>query len=100
MLNAALLGVVDGRDCGEPQFGDGDTAPNTDRHTPHDLESALVALEADNVLCEAMGADLVNAFTTIRRDEVEKWRAADGVWDVKSISTWELEQYLRSSRRA
>jgi len=94
MLNAALLGVVDGRDSGDPQVGDGDTSPNTDRHTPHDLERALVALEADGVLCEAMGVDLVNAFTTIRRDEVEKGRAADGVWDVKSISTWELEQYL------
>ena len=27
-------------------------------------------------------------------DEVDKWRAADGLWDVRSISAWELEQYL------
>jgi glutamine synthetase len=94
MLNAALLGVVDGRDCGDPQIGDGDTEPNTDRHTPHDLGAALAALEADTVLCEAMGPDLVKAFLTIRKDELEKWEAADGNWDVESISAWELKQYL------
>jgi hypothetical protein len=41
-----------------------------------------------------MGNDLVTAFTTIRRDEVDKWRTADGVWDVRSVSDWELETYL------
>ena len=94
MLNAALLGVVDGRDCGDPQIGDGDVKPNTDRHTPHDLGAALAALEADTVLCEAMGLDLVRAFVTIRNDELAKWKAADGTWDVRSISRWELEHYL------
>jgi glutamine synthetase len=94
MLNAALLGVVDGRDCGAPQVGDGDTEPNTDRHTPHDLGAALAALEADTVLCEAMGHDLVKAFLTIRKDELAKWEAAVGTWDVETISPWELEQYL------
>ena len=94
MLNAALLGVVDGRDCGDPQTGDGDATPNTDRHTPHDLGAALAALQADTVLCEAMGQDLVKAFVTIRNDELAKWQAADGKWDVRSISKWELEHYL------
>ena len=94
MLNAALLGVVDGRDCGDPQIGDGDARPNTDRHTPHDLGAALVALQADTVLCEAMGLDLVKAFVTIRSDELAKWQAADGSWDARSISRWELEHYL------
>ncbi|MFM2077708.1 MAG: hypothetical protein RJA49_1598, partial [Actinomycetota bacterium] len=55
MLNAALLGVVDGMDCGAPQAGDGDAAPNTARHTPHSLADAVAAYEADTVLCEAMG---------------------------------------------
>jgi len=94
MLNAALLGVVDGRDCGPPQIGDGDARPNTDHHTPRDLAEALTALEADSVLCEAMGHDLVKAFLTIRRDEVARWQAADETWDPKTISRWELEQYL------
>jgi glutamine synthetase len=94
MLNAALLGVVDGRDCGDPQIGDADTEPNTDRHTPHDLADALAALQADTVLCEAMSHDLVKAFTTIRQDELDKWQAADGNWDVEKISPWELQYYL------
>ena len=45
-LNAALLGVVDGIDCGDPQIGDADAAPNTDRHTPHTLAEAIDAVEA------------------------------------------------------
>jgi glutamine synthetase len=51
-------------------------------------------LEADTVLCEALGPDLVKAFLTIRKDELAKWEAADGTWDAEAISAWELEQYL------
>lgn len=94
MLNAALLGVVDGLDCGDPQVGDGDTEPNTDRHTPHTLGDALTALEADSVLCEAMGADLVRAYTAIRRDELARWEAAGQTWDPETVSDWELSEYL------
>jgi glutamine synthetase len=94
MLNAALLGVVDGLDCGEPQRGDGDTEPNTDRHTPHTLADALAAFEADSVLCEAMGPDLVRAYLAIRRDEVRRWEESGNEWSVESITDWELTQYL------
>jgi glutamine synthetase len=94
MLNAALLGVVDGLDCGAPQIGDADSEPNTDRHTPHTLADALDACEADALLCEAIGADVVRAFVAIRRDEVAKWDAAGIPWSVESISDWELQRYL------
>lgn len=94
MLNAALLGAVDGRDCGAPQVGDGDSEPNTDRHTPHTLAEALDAFEADTVLCEAMGADLVRCFLTIRRDELARWEASGHDWSVESITDWELNEYL------
>ena len=33
-----------------------------------------------------MGPDLVKAFLTIRKDELAKWQAADGTWDVETIS--------------
>jgi hypothetical protein len=46
------------------------------------------------VLTEALGAELVKAFLTLRRDELAKWQAADGTWDVEQVSAWELEQYL------
>lgn len=94
MLNAALLGVVDGLDCGEPQRGDGDAEPNTDRHTPHTLAEALDAFEADSVLCEAMGPDLVRAFLAIRRDELRRWDESGNAWSVEEITDWELNEYL------
>ena len=94
MLNAALLGVVDGMDCGLPQVGDGDSEPNTDRHTPHTLADALDAYEADTVLCEAMGADLTRAYVAIRRDEVARWEAAGNEWSAEDVTAWELNEYL------
>ncbi len=94
MLDAALLGVTDGLDCGEPQSGDGDVEPNTDRHTPHTLAEAVDALEADKALCEALDNDLVRVFTAIRRDELRRWDEHGEEWSVESVSEWELEQYL------
>ena len=94
MLNAALLGVVDGLDCGEPQVGDGDAEPNTDRHTPHTLWEALDAYEADGRLCEAMGADLTRCFLALRRDEVARWQATGNEFSVEDVTAWELNEYL------
>jgi glutamine synthetase len=94
MLNAALLGVVDGADCGAPQVGDGDSEPNTDRHTPHTLPDAIAALEADSVLCEAFGADLVRCFLAIRRHELAQYEATGVEWSLEQITDWELAQYL------
>lgn len=94
-LNAALLGVVDGADCGNPQIGDADAAPNTNRHAPHTLADALDAVEADTVLTEAMGPELVAAYVALRRHEVARWEAAGERWDPEQVSAWELERYLR-----
>ena len=94
MLNAALLGVVDGLDCGAPQAGDGDENPNTDRHTPHTLAEAVVAYEADTVLCEAMGADLTRAYLAIRKDELARWDATGNEFSVENVTDWELNEYM------
>ncbi len=94
MLNAALLGVVDGQDCGLPQVGDGDADPNTDRHTPHTLAEAVAAYEADTVLCEAMGPDLTRAYLALRRDELARWEATGHEWDLDEVTAWELREYL------
>ena len=94
MLNAALLGVVDGLDCGAPQAGDGDEAPNTDRFTPHCLADAISAYEADTVLCEAMGPDLTRAYLAIRKDEVARWEATGNLFSVEDVTDWELTEYL------
>ena len=94
MLNAALLGVVDGFDCGDPQLGDADAEPNTDRHTPHTLAEALDAIEADTVLTEAMGPELVAAYLALRRHDLARWEATGEKWDPEQITPWELETYL------
>jgi glutamine synthetase len=94
-LNAALLGVVDGAESGEPQVGDADADPNTDRHTPHTLAEALEAIEADTVLTEAMGPELVTAYLALRRHEVARWEQAGETWDPEKITAWELDSYLK-----
>ena len=94
MLNAALLGVVDGSDCGPPQIGDADAEPNTDRHTPETLADALAAVEADTVLAEAMGPELTNAYLALRRHDLARWEATGEKWDPEQITTWELQTYL------
>jgi glutamine synthetase len=93
-LNAALLGAVDGLDCGEPQVGDADAAPNTDRHTPHSLPEALDAIETDKVMAEAMGPELVRTYVALRRHEVARWEAAGEAWDPEQVTAWELDSYL------
>jgi glutamine synthetase len=93
-LQAALLGYDGGLDCGEPQAGDGDAAPNTEQHTPESLAEALSALEADGALTNAIGAEFVRVYLALRRNEVERWEK-DGVkWNLDEISDWELSRYL------
>src|SRR5215203_5831776 len=93
-LQAALLGFDGDLDCGEPQSGDGDAEPNTDRHTPASLAEALDALAGDAEMTEAMDADLVRVYLALRRNEVERWKQAGVDWNPDEISDWELAQYL------
>jgi glutamine synthetase len=70
LLQAALRGVEQGLDLALPETADGLETTNTDRHTPHDLGAALDALEADTVLTQAVGAQLVANFLAIKREEL------------------------------
>ncbi len=97
MLNAALIGVAEGLDCGAPQAGDGDSEPNTDRHTPHSLAEAIAAYEADDVLRDAMGADLSRAYVQLRKYELDLFHAAGNTWTEtagEELTDWELDHYL------
>lgn len=69
-LHAALLGVQNGYDLPDPEINDGLETVNTDRHTPHTLGDALDALDADDVLKQAIGAEIVDNFIAIKRMEV------------------------------
>ncbi|WP_408590881.1 glutamine synthetase [Novosphingobium sp.] len=70
LLQAALLGLEQGYPLPDPETNDGLETINTDRHTPHDLGSALDALEVDTVLSAAIGADLIANYISIKREEV------------------------------
>ena len=87
LLSAMLHGVEDELPLPDPQVGDADAAPNTDRHAPHSLAEALDAVEKDSVLTEALGADLIRTFVGIKRTEVNRFNAA--------VTDWEIREYAR-----
>lgn len=53
---------------------------------PETLADALDALDADAVLRDALGPEIVDTFLTMKRFEVERYRA----W----VSDWEIDEYL------
>ena len=92
VLNAARFGVEDAMELGPAQTVGG--APDSDVCIPATLVDALEALNADARLVEALGPELVEAFTILKRGE---WaRYASAVEDTMSneVSDWELRYYL------
>ena len=53
---------------------------------PLSLDAALEALERDEVLCRALGPEIVETFLAVKRFELERHRA----W----VSDWEISEYL------
>lgn len=53
---------------------------------PGTLEAALDALEADQLLCDGLGPEIVQTFLAMKRFEIERHRA----W----VSDWEVAEYL------
>ena len=87
-LISAIIDGIDRRlDPGDPQRGDGDAAPNTDRHAPGSLPEALDALRADEVLGAALGTDLVRCVTALREAEWHRW--------LDTVTDWEQREYGR-----
>jgi glutamine synthetase len=87
VLFAGLHGLRDKLTLGEPVTGDaytqGDDAGDP---LPSSLDAALDALEADDVLREAMSPQIVDTFLGMKRFELERHRQ----W----VSDWELSEYL------
>ena len=79
-----LHGLEDQLPLPEPQVGDADSEPNTDRHAPHSLAEALDAVEKDTVLTEAIGADLMRTFVSVKRADVTRSNAAVTDWRSRS----------------
>jgi glutamine synthetase len=88
ILFAGLDGVREKLPLGPPVGGDAYTLAEGEAggQLPDSLSDALDALEADDVLREAMGPQIVDTFLTMKRFEVERHRT----W----VSDWELTEYL------
>ena len=88
LLTAGHDGISRGLELPEPVSGD---AYRADPATagpplPTTLEAALDALEADAVLRDGLGSEIVDTFLAVKRFEVERHRA----W----VSDWEIDEYL------
>lgn len=87
ILAAGLSGVERELPLPNPQLGDADAAPNTDRHTPHSLEDALDALEADEALKAYFHPDLIEVYVELKRKEIGRWNT--------TVTDWEQTEYSR-----
>jgi glutamine synthetase len=88
ILFAGLHGIREKLPLGPPVGGDAYHLSEEEAGAPlpHTLEDALDALEADEVLREAMGPEIVDTFLAIKRFEAERHRT----W----VSDWEIAEYL------
>ena len=100
LITAALLiAGLDGieRSLAPPEPVVGDSYRMDDAHAgtrlASDLGSALDALEADTVLVDALGHQLVHTFVTMKRDEVARFADAVGELDPEVVTEWELREY-------
>lgn len=100
LITAALLiAGLDGieRELEPPDPVTGDAYRADEAHAgsrlPSDLGAALDALEQDEQLVTAIGAELVSTFVAMKRYEVERFAEAVGELDVETVSEWELAEY-------
>lgn len=88
ILFAGLHGVREKLPLGPPVGGDAYklAAEEAGAPLPETLDDALDALEADDVLRESMGSQIVDIFLAVKRFEADRHRT----W----VSDWELTEYL------
>ncbi len=92
VLHACRLGVEAGLEPPDPQpVGE---PPNTDVRIPPTLEKALEAFEADKELGEALGPDVVTAFTMLKQAEWKRYAEAVPDPATTEVTAWELAYYL------
>ncbi len=92
VLNAARFGVEDELDLRPPQPVGGE--PDTDVCIPATLIDALEVLNADARMVEALGPELVEAFTILKTGEWERYAAAVEDTATDEVTDWELRYYL------
>jgi glutamine synthetase len=92
VLHAARFGVEDAMELKPAQpIGQ---EPDTDVCIPPTLAAALDVLNADERLVQALGHDMVEAFTILKRGEWERYMSANNDSDTTEVTDWELRYYL------
>ncbi len=88
VLSAGAHGLREGMRPPPPVHGDAYRADREliGRALPVSLDAALEALESDEVLCRALGPEIVETFLAVKRFEIGRQRA----W----VSDWEIAEYL------
>jgi glutamine synthetase len=85
-LAAGLDGIENKIDPGEPALDDVYGAePDTFETVTFWLQNALEDLQADKILCDALGPELVHAYVALKEYEVERFRT--------SVTDWEFNEY-------
>ncbi|HSL10856.1 MAG TPA: glutamine synthetase family protein [Actinomycetota bacterium] len=92
VLHAARLGVEDDLELAPPQPVGEDA--NSDVRIPATLADALDALAADDRIVKALGPEVVEAFTILKRGEWERYTAAVDDPTTTEVTDWELRYYL------
>ena len=92
ILHAARLGVEHGLELPPPQPPGGE--PNTASHIPSNLDAALNALAADDELVDALGREMVEAFTILKRAEWERYVASGADPESTEVTPWEIDYYM------
>jgi glutamine synthetase len=92
MIAAGLDGVERGLQLGDPveeslfEMDAATIASKGIKELPGTLGEAIVELEADSVVCEALGDHVLNHFVEAKRAEWDDYRT--------QVSDWEVERYL------
>ena len=92
VLNAARFGLEDELEL-PPVQPKGEDA-NSAVCIPRTLGAGLAALNADARLVEALGPEVVEAFTILKRGEWERYVAATEDTETTDVTDWELRYYL------
>ena len=60
------------------------------------LGAALDALSDNERMRELLGAPLVDVFTMMKRDEIERYEAEVDDPTTRDVTQWELDEYLEA----
>lgn len=89
LIAATLAAGLDGLDKElKPISPAGDVSDTKCSRLPHTPEIALQALERDDLIVDALGKEVVRAYTSAKRQELAAFR--------ESVTDWEREHYIET----